>query len=287
MPEQINDPRALSVLIAELLSKGSLYRRFAYIGRGCHFEKLAGLDGMTPFRYGRVPSLMKMQCTSQYCKQETIWEVSDREDVYFKRDEIHHRAYTCRNCRSNIVNYWFTWEEHKDDNEFMKVGQWPPLAIEPTPALADSLGKEESELYKKALINANFSYGIGALAYFRRVIENKVNNLIDLIADAARNAQFELEQVARIEEVKTNRHLDTRIEFAAKILSTHLRPGGHNPLDKLYAVASAGLHGESDEECLRIFEEARFVFEYLFKNLTLTNEDAREYVKRLSSPSGT
>lgn len=64
----------------------------------------------------------------------------------------------------------------------MKVGQWPPLAIEPAPALADSLGKEDVELYKKALINANFSHGIAALAYFRRVVENKVNDLIDLIA---------------------------------------------------------------------------------------------------------
>ena len=152
--------------------------------------------------------------------------------------------------------------------------------------LSDSLGKEDVELYKKALINANFSHGIAALAYFRRVVENKVNDLIDLIADAARNAQFELEQVARIEEIKSDRHLDTRIEFASKILPLHLRPGGHNPLDKLYAVASAGLHGESDEECLRIFEEARFVFEYLFKNLTVTNEEAREYVKRLSTPRG-
>ena len=65
---------------------------------------------------------------------------------------------------------------------------------------------EDSDLYKKALINSNFSYGIGALAYFRRVVENKVNDLLDLIADAARNAQFELEQVARIEEIKSNRH---------------------------------------------------------------------------------
>ena len=111
----------------------------------------------------------------------------------------------------------------------MRVGQWPPLAIEPAPALADSLGVEDSYLYK---------------------------------------------------------HLDTRIEFASKILPIHLRPGGHNPLDKLYAVASAGLHGESDEGCLRIFEEARFVFEYLFRNLTVTNEEAREYLKRLSTPSG-
>ena len=138
-------------------------------------------------------------------------------------------------------------------------------------------------MYKKALINANFSHGIGALAYFRRVIENKVNALIDLIAEVARTANFELEQLSHIDEIKNDRRVDVRIEFASKILPMHLRPGGHNPLDKLYAAASAGLHGESDEDCLQIFEDAKFVFEYLFKNLTVTNEEAREYLKRLSA----
>jgi hypothetical protein len=55
-------------------------------------------------------------------------------------------------------------------------------------------------------------------------------------------------------------------------------------LDKLYTAASAGLHGESDDDCLTIFNEARFVFEYLFTNLSVSNEEAREYVKRLSKP---
>jgi hypothetical protein len=55
-------------------------------------------------------------------------------------------------------------------------------------------------------------------------------------------------------------------------------PGGHNPLDKLYAPLSAGLHGESDDDCLAIFSDARFAFEYLFKNFAESNAAARRYV---------
>jgi hypothetical protein len=145
----------------------------------------------------------------------------------------------------------------------------PPLPIDPSPELAKALGSEDTELYKKALIDANFSHGIGAVAYFRRVLENKINVLLDLIAEAAKNAQVEHGVVKQLDDVKNGRVIEDRIKFAGKILPAHLKPGGHNPLDKLYAMASAGLHGESDEDCLSIFAEGKFVFEYLFKNLTV------------------
>jgi hypothetical protein len=122
------------------------------------------------------------------------------------------------------------------------------------------------------------------VAYFRRVLENKVNSILDLIAESLRNEQTETENLKHLEEVKNSRSVDKKIQFASRILPAHLKPGGHNPLDKLYAVASAGLHGESDDECVTIFNDARFVFEYLFTNLSVSNEEAREYVKRLSTP---
>jgi len=177
------------------------------------------------------------------------------------------------------------WKEHADSNIFVKVGQWPPLTIEPSPELAKALGREDAELYKKGLIDFNFGHGIGAVGYFRRVLENKINALLDLVEEAARNAKVEGEHLAQIEAVKKSHRVEDKIDIASKILPAHLKPGGHNPLDKLYGPLSAGLHGESDDECLTIFSEARFVFEYLFKNLTESNEEARKYVLRLSAPA--
>jgi hypothetical protein len=187
--------------------------------------------------------------------------------VYFGREEIQHREYTCRNCGKNCANYWILWRENTNDNLFIKVGQWPPLLIDPPLELVKGLGSEDTELYKKALTNGNSAFGIGALAYFRRVIENKVNMLLDLIGEAAQLANFEPEELKRIEEIKASHHVDVKIEYASKILPPHLRPGGHNPLNKLYAVASSGLHGKTDGECLEDFQNARFEFEYLFKKL--------------------
>ena len=134
------------------------------------------------------------------------------------------------------------------------------------------------------LINANFNHGIGALAYFRRVIENKVNLLLDLVADAAKLAGVDEAGLQELERVKATHQVDRKIEIASKLLPAHLKPpGSPDPLDRLYKSYSSGLHGESDEKCLDIFKEGRFVFEYLFRTLTVGNEEAGEYIKRLSA----
>jgi hypothetical protein len=275
----IEDPQVLDDKLREILITGSLYRGFVYTGRGCHFAMNYGGQSS---RYGALPKQLRMYCDHDKCKAETWWDVNNKNS-YFS-GQIQQFYYTCRNCGASIQYYQLVWQEKEHFSIFVKVGQWPPLTIAPSPDLAKALGPEDAMLYKKGLIDFNFGHGIGAVGYFRRVLENKINALLDLIAEAARNADLASEHLARIEAVKESHRVEDKIDIASKILPAHLKPGGHNPLDKLYGPLSAGLHGESDEECLTIFSEARFVFEYLFKNLTESNEEARKYVLRLSAP---
>jgi hypothetical protein len=101
-------------------------------------------------------------------------------------------------------------------------------------------GPEGDKLYKKGLVDFNLGYGIGAVGYFRRVLENNINALLDLIEEAARNAKVTGEPLAQIEAVKTSHRVEDKIDVASRILPAHLKPGGHNPLDKLYGPLSAG-----------------------------------------------
>lgn len=278
----IEDPKLLDDQLREILVTGSLYRNFVYTGTNCHFT--ASAPAVNKPRYGQLPRQLRMYCDHEKCKAETWWDVSYR-DYYFSSKFIEQREYTCRLCGERKQHYQFIWQEEQGKNIFVKVGQWPPLTIEPSPELAKALGPEDAKLYKKGLIDFNFGHGIGAVGYFRRVLENKINDLLDLIAEAARNANVPADKIAEIEAAKKNHRVEERIDIASAILPSHLRPGGHNPLDKLYKPMSAGLHGESDEDCLTVFSEARFALEYLFNNLTESNEEARRYAKWLSSPA--
>ena len=277
-PPQINESKALEEKLQEILVSGSLYQSFVYEGTTCHHNY--GTGG----RYGQLPKRIKMFCSHEKCESPTWWETGS-ETVHFGGDFIEQRVYTCRNCGVKKQYYHLIWQEHDRYNLFIKAGQWPALSIEPSPELAKALGPVDTKLYKKGLMDFKFGHGIGAIAYFRRVLENKINALLDLIVEAAQNAKVEIAEIVEIEKIKKSHRVEDRIDVALKILPSSLRPGGHNPLDKLYAPSSAGLHGESDDECLRLFSEARFVFEYLFKNLTESNEEARKYVERLSAPA--
>jgi hypothetical protein len=278
--KNFEDDGELAEALGEILVSGSLYRNFVYTGRNCHFTNTSSVNRA---RYGLLPKQLRMFCTDEKCKAPTWWETTE-PSYYFNSSFIRERYYVCRNCGESVQYYQLIWQEDKSANLFIKIGQWPPLSIEPSPELAKALGAEDLKLYKKGLIDFQFGHGIGAVGYFRRVLENKVNALLDLIVEAAKNAQVPDEHLAEVEAVKQSRRAEDKIDLAVKILPAHLKPGGHNPLDKLYKPLSAGLHGESDGECLTIFSEAQFVFEYLFKNLTESNEEARRYVKELSAP---
>ena len=265
--------------LANILVNGALYRRFVYIANACH---LTDEQSMQRLRFSLLPERLKMFCPHQACQQETQWGVYDPR--FFFGDEIRDYDYQCKNCGERSVHYSLIWQEGKVESVFIKVAQWPPLSIQPPSELAQALGDEDCALYSKALINANFNHGIGALAYFRRVIENKVNLLLDLVADAAKLAGVDEAGLQELERVKATHQVDRKIEIASKLLPAHLKPpGSPDPLDRLYKSYSSGLHGESDEKCLDIFKEGRFVFEYLFRTLTVGNEEAGEYIKRLSA----
>jgi hypothetical protein len=218
----IEDPKLLDDQLREILVTGSLYRNFVYTGTNCHSS-----NGTS--RYGRLPKQLRMFCDHEKCKAPTWWQADDTT-VYFSSGFIRGCNYTCRNCGEREQYYHFIWQENANGNIFIKVGQWPPLTIEPSPELVKALGPEDAGLYKKGLIDFNFGHGIGAVGYFRRVLENKINDLLDLIAEAARNANVPADQIAEIEAAKKKHRVEERIDIASAILPSYLRPGGHNPL---------------------------------------------------------
>ena len=46
------------------------------------------------------------------------------------------------------------------------------------------LDKEDLSFYKNALRMRNYNLGIAAVAYLRRVVENKINDVLDVLAQA-------------------------------------------------------------------------------------------------------
>jgi hypothetical protein len=243
--------------------------------------------------YTDLPQNIWLYC--EKCKNVQRWSrETTRKDTRGISHRIKQRIgfaeaiYHCRNCPIDppFVRYSFYWSQ-KDEpedavGEFLKVGQWPALEERVPDSLKKVLDKDDLAFYKNALRMRNYNLGIAAVAYLRRVVENRINDVLDVLAEAAQEHSFAAEELKKIKEVKASYRFDDKIEYAAKLLPPHLRPEHRpNPIDVLHDLTSDGLHSKSEEECVDIFDRVRKVFEYVFGNLNVQIEEARAFVKNL------
>lgn len=167
----------------------------------------------------------------------------------------------------------------------MKVGQYPEPSIVIPDALEKNLGKDSASLYKRALICRNIGYGLAAAGYIRRVVEDKTNELIEVVAKFAEAHGVDANKVEEIRAAANSSAAYTRYEDKLKIASAvfpdSLKVGGKNPLFSLFKLVSEGIHGKNEEECVKIAEATDTVFQYVFTNLKAETEIRRTYIEKM------
>jgi len=253
---------ALNIKMATILQTWPLYRLFEYTGA----EQVATL-----------PKYLSLFCDN--CAKNTFWEAHFYSGENNK-DGFTSKQYKCRNCANRQCSYYFYWKKEQQTCRFFKVGQYPELEEQVSKTLEQALKLEDLKMYKNALRLRNFNLGIAAVAYMRRVVENRMNDMLEILHEAARVHNAPAEVLARHEEVKNERRFSVKVDYAGDLLPTNLRPEGHpNPMAVLHELASDGLHAKSDEECVDIFDECRQTFEYVFGKMRIETEEAKTFVK--------
>jgi hypothetical protein len=263
--EQFVTDDALKTKLQIVLQTWPLYRVFHY----------NGVDQVVA-----VPKYLTLFCDN--CAKDTFWETS----LYSGETNKHgftEKTFKCRNCGSRDTTYYFYWKKEQQSTEFFKVGQYPELEERVSESLEHALTPEDLKMYKNALRLRNFNLGIAAVAYMRRVVENRMNDMLKVLHDAARVHNAPAEVLARHEEVKSEKRFSVKVDYAGDLLPSNLRPAGHpNPMAVLHELASDGLHAKSDEECVDIFDECRQTFEYVFGKMRIETEEATAFVKGMA-----
>lgn len=160
--------------------------------------------------------------------------------------------YTCASCRSYYLYYLIKFLELP---AAIKVGQYPPLDISIEKDLARTLG-EHTANFKKGLICESQGYGIGAYAYYRRIVEDIIDDLLGQIHDLIdENEKAAYEKTLR--EAQQGIVAKDKIALVKDMLPPSLRPDNMNPLGILHDTLSTGLHIETDEECLLAAKDIR------------------------------
>jgi len=141
----------------------------------------------------------------------------------------------------------------------------------------------DSEYYEKAVVCLGNGYGIAAFAYFRRIIENNIFNLLDLINEEAENATNSEEIKVALAELKKESPMSEKIKLANKALPEYLKPNGLNPLGKLYKVLSEGVHHLNDQECLEKTSGVQECLKYLISELSDRKKNQNRFKSMVGS----
>ena len=87
--------------------------------------------------------------------------------------------YRCASCKEFLRNFLLKFDP--EGNYVMKVGQEPPWDISPDQALEKALG-DRADYYRKGLVCESQGYGIGAFSYYRRIVEEVIDDLLTEIS---------------------------------------------------------------------------------------------------------
>jgi hypothetical protein len=167
----------------------------------------------------------------------------------------------------------------------VKVGEWPPFGPR-LPSKLISLIRDDRELFQKGRRAENQGMGIGAFAYYRRVVESQKNALIDQIVKVANDIGGMQEIVEELGRAKKEKQFSKAVEKMKHGIPESLLIKGHNPLLLLHNALSEGLHSNTDKECLKYATDIRLVLTEFSEKLSTELTDNKELdkaVKRLAT----
>jgi hypothetical protein len=251
------------------------------------------LEDYSLFRkyYAEIPDTMdKMDkpAINMHCRDCKSVQTFNMTNEYWKpfgytnvplEDSKIQMKYLCESCKS-FERHFDVFVSPELDYVY-KYGQYPKWEIKIDNRLKEIL-VEHTETYKKGLICESQGYGIGAFAYYRRITEEIIEQLLDSVTDLIEPKHLPQYQEA-LEKTKRTTVTSDKIELVKDLLPESLRPNGMNPLSILHGELSKGIHNETDEECLEIASNIRKVLTYLVKRITESKKDANEFTEGMKS----
>jgi hypothetical protein len=232
----------------------------------------------TPQTLNVMPKVrIKMACP--VCKDDQTFSMTNEfwDAAYSaaapSAGEVVRLVYRCQHCTDFRRVFYVKFGESGD--WMMKIGQDPPWEVS-TDAEIERLLGEHASLYKKGLVCESQGYGIGAFGYYRRIVEEIVDDLLDEISpliDESERAKYD----AALVQTKATIVTQEKIELVKDLLPSILRPDGMNPLSELHSALSEGLHARSDDECLELAAIVRDILVYLTHQVAASRAASKSF----------
>src|SRR3984885_11052763 len=215
----------------EFIEQYPLYRKFAA-------QLPSTVGGLQKVRINMPCPTCKSRQTFAMINQ--YWEVHSERSIL--AGTIIRLFYSCTHCEKFERTFFIKFD--RNGKWMMKVGQFPAWEIKGDANIEKLLGSH-SDYYSKGLICESQGYGIGAFGYYRRIVEDIIDQLLDEVSALLSGAELRKYEEA-LKLTKTTRVTQEKIDLVKDLLPPILRPNDMNPLSVLHSSLSEGLHAQSD-----------------------------------------
>jgi hypothetical protein len=139
----------------------------------------------------------------------------------------------------------------------------------------------DRELFLKGRRAELRGLGIGAFAYYRRVLEQQKSRIIEEMRKVAARLEVPAAILKRFDEAVAESQFSTAVDKIKDAIPESLRIKNQNPLLLLHDAVSEGLHRKTDEECLELATSIRVVLTELAERISNALKDDQELKQAL------
>ena len=218
---------------------------------------------------------LKLYCPDDFCNGLRFFDAHQTQKVAltekWSRLFLH---YSCSNCRSRskIFAIMARWNTVADEGEAMKIGEWPPFGPQVSVRLTPLLGQNQA-LFLMGYRAEMQGLGMGAMVYYRKVIENQKNQMIDeIIRVGRRNHAFD-SQIEKLKAARGEKEFKKAVEIISDEIPRALLINGYSPLALLEQALAKGSQVEKDHDALRLAAAIRRILTELAERMARALED--------------
>ena len=251
-------------------------------GKSVDIESLATWSAKDQQWHMDIPDL-QLHCASKYCQGVRFFESRDTLSLAGGMLKETFLTYMCRNCEWAFKTFALRITRAKEGGKgtIFKFGE-EPLFGPPTPPRVITLIGDEKDYFLKGRRAELQGLGVAAFAYYRRVVENRKNQIIDEILRVAKKGGASIDTLDELARARAETQFSTAVDAIRHGVPQSLLIDGHNPLSLLHAALSEGLHANTDEECLQLATNIRVVLFDLVDRMAVALKDDAELSRAVS-----
>ncbi len=221
---------------------------------------------------------LKLYCPDPFCSGVRFFDTHEPRAVTLtdKWSRLF-LLYTCSNCQSRYKLFALIvrWNSDMDVGEAVKLGEWPSYGPQVSAGVLTLLGHDRDRFIMGRRAEDQ-GYGIGALAYYRQVILNQKNRILERIVRVLQKTDAPQADMARLKTALSERSFSRSVAVIGRSVPIILTIKGHNPLELLDLALTKGLNAHSDEDALKFASSTRVILTEFAERVSQVLEDKSE-----------